>query len=169
MARQIQLRRGTTSQHSTFTGALGEVTVDTDKDVVVVHDGSTAGGFPAVKATSLATVATTGSYSDLSGTPSLATVATTGAYGDLSGTPSLATVATTGAYSDLSGLPTIPVVGTDALAYDANLQGFVDALTLPTSDGASGQALVTNGSGTISFGSAGISTGKAIAMAIVFG
>lgn len=81
----------------------------------------------------------------------------------------LATVATTGAYSDLSGAPTIPVVGTDALAYDANLQGFVDALTLPTSDGADGQALVTNGSGTISFGSAGISTGKAIAMAIVFG
>jgi hypothetical protein len=38
----------------------------------------------------------------------LATVATTGAYSDLSGTPTLATVATTGAYSDLSGTPTIP-------------------------------------------------------------
>ena len=61
------------------------------------------------------------------------------------------------------------VPGIDVLAYDANLQGFVDALTLPTSDGSDGQALVTNGSGTISFGSAGISTGKAIAMAIVFG
>ena len=57
----------------------------------------------------------------------------------------------------------------DVLAYVANLQAFVAALTLPTSDGTSGQALVTNGSGTISFGSAGISTGKAIAMAIVFG
>ncbi len=60
-------------------------------------------------------------------------------------------------------------IGSDVLAYDANLQGFVTALTLPTSDGSNGQALVTNGSGTISFGSAGISTGKAIAMAIVFG
>ena len=60
-------------------------------------------------------------------------------------------------------------VGSDVLAYDANLQAFVTALTLPTSDGSNGQALVTNGSGTISFGSAGISTGKAIAMAIVFG
>ena len=60
-------------------------------------------------------------------------------------------------------------IGTDVLAYDANLQGFVTAFTLPTVDGTSGQALVTNGSGTISFGSAGISTGKAIAMAIVFG
>ena len=60
-------------------------------------------------------------------------------------------------------------IGSDVLAYDANLQSFVTALTLPTSDGSSGQALVTNGSGTVSFGSAGISTGKAIAMAIVFG
>lgn len=60
-------------------------------------------------------------------------------------------------------------VGSDVLAYDANLQSFVTALTLPTSDGTSGQALVTNGSGTVSFGDAGISTGKAIAMAIVFG
>ncbi len=60
-------------------------------------------------------------------------------------------------------------IGSDVLAYDANLQAFVAALTLTTSDGTSGQALVTNGSGTISFGSAGISTGKAIAMAIVFG
>ena len=49
MARQIQFRRGTTAQHASFTGAVGEVTVDTDKDVVVVHDGSTAGGFPLMK------------------------------------------------------------------------------------------------------------------------
>ena len=60
-------------------------------------------------------------------------------------------------------------IGSDVLAYDANLQAFVTALTLPTSDGTNGQALVTNGSGTVSFGSAGIGTGKAIAMAIVFG
>ena len=41
---EVKLRRGTTSQHTGFTGAVGEVTVDTDKDTVVVHDGSTAGG-----------------------------------------------------------------------------------------------------------------------------
>ena len=46
MATILQLRRGTTVQHSTFTGAVGEVTVDTTKDTVVVHDGSTAGGIP---------------------------------------------------------------------------------------------------------------------------
>lgn len=45
-ATQLQLRRGNTSQHSTFTGAVAEVTVDTDKKVVVVHDGVNAGGTP---------------------------------------------------------------------------------------------------------------------------
>lgn len=41
----LQLRRGTTVEHSTFTGAEGEITVNTTKDTLVVHDGSTAGGF----------------------------------------------------------------------------------------------------------------------------
>ena len=67
------------------------------------------------------------------------------------------------------------VIGSDVQAFDANntadsnLNSFLSAVTLPTSDGTNGQALVTNGSGTVSFGDAGISTGKAIAMAIVFG
>jgi hypothetical protein len=43
------------------------------------------------------------------------------------------------------------------------------SLSLPTADGTSGQAIVTDGAGALSFGTAGISTGKAIAMAIVFG
>ena len=59
MARQIQLRRGTTTQTNAFTGALAEVTVDTDKDTLVVHDGSTAGGHPLVKTSDLGTAATT--------------------------------------------------------------------------------------------------------------
>lgn len=42
-------------------------------------------------------------------------------------------------------------------------------LNYPTADGTSGQAIVTNGSGTLSFGTAGISTGKSIAMAMIFG
>ena len=57
--------------------------------------------------TSLATVATSGSYNDLSNKPSLAAVATSGAYSDLSGTPNLATVATSGSYTDLSNKPTL--------------------------------------------------------------
>jgi len=46
MAKLLKLRRGNTSQHGNFTGAEGEVTVDTDKDTLVVHDGSQAGGRP---------------------------------------------------------------------------------------------------------------------------
>jgi len=45
----------------------------------------------------------------------------------------------------------------------------LDGLTFPNADGSANQALITNGSGTLSFGTAGITTGKAIAMAIVFG
>ena len=44
MAKQLQLRRGTTAQHATFTGAVGEITVDTAKNTVVVHPGSVSGG-----------------------------------------------------------------------------------------------------------------------------
>jgi hypothetical protein len=45
MSTQVQTRRGNTTQTSVFTGAVAEITVDTDKKTVVVHDGSTAGGF----------------------------------------------------------------------------------------------------------------------------
>jgi len=45
MPTQIQWRRGNTAQTAAFTGALAEVTVDTDKKTLVVHDGVTAGGF----------------------------------------------------------------------------------------------------------------------------
>ena len=43
------------------------------------------------------------------------------------------------------------------------------SLSLPSADGTSGQAITTDGSGVLSFSTAGITTGKAIAMAIVFG
>jgi plasmid maintenance system antidote protein VapI len=46
MPTQIQWRRGTTAQTASFTGATGEVTVDTTKKTLVVHDGVTPGGFP---------------------------------------------------------------------------------------------------------------------------
>jgi hypothetical protein len=46
MAKTLQFRRGTTSELSSQTGAVGELFVDTTKDTVVVMDGSTPGGFP---------------------------------------------------------------------------------------------------------------------------
>ena len=53
MAKLLKLRRGTTSQHSSFTGAEGEVTVDTDKETLVVHNGSSAAGFPLARESAL--------------------------------------------------------------------------------------------------------------------
>lgn len=44
MAKRLQLRRGTATEHNTFTGAIGEVTVDTTNKTLRVHDGTTAGG-----------------------------------------------------------------------------------------------------------------------------
>jgi hypothetical protein len=88
MSTALKLRRGTTAQHSTFTGLEAELTVDTTKDTAVVHNGTTAGGFPLLrqdlanntdvaKLSVLSTVATTGAYSDLTGKPTLGTAAAT--------------------------------------------------------------------------------------------
>ena len=45
----VQFRRGTTSQNNAFTGALGELSIDTQLDTIRVHDGSTAGGYELVQ------------------------------------------------------------------------------------------------------------------------
>lgn len=60
----------------------------------------------------LATVATSGSYNDLSGKPAFATVATSGSYNDLTGKPAFATVAMSGNYNDLSNRPAFAPVAT---------------------------------------------------------
>jgi FtsH-binding integral membrane protein len=44
MPTTVQFRRGTTAQNNAFTGANGEISVDTTDGRLVVHDGSTAGG-----------------------------------------------------------------------------------------------------------------------------
>jgi len=45
MSTQVQFRRGTAAENDAFTGAVGEVTVDTTNKALRVHDGATAGGF----------------------------------------------------------------------------------------------------------------------------
>ena len=56
MSTQVQIRRGNTAQTAAFTGAIAELTVDTDKKVVVVHDGTTAGGIPLSKESTASTI-----------------------------------------------------------------------------------------------------------------
>ena len=81
----------------------------TDGTIVNVDIASNA-AIAATKIAGLATVATTGAYTDVTGTPTLATVATTGAYSDLSGTPSLvASLADLGVTASAADLNTTDV------------------------------------------------------------
>ena len=54
MATQIKRRTGTTAEHSTFTGAASELTVNSTTNTVHVHDGTTAGGHPLAKSSEVA-------------------------------------------------------------------------------------------------------------------
>jgi hypothetical protein len=47
-SKQVQLRRGTASEHGSFTGAAGELTYVTDDKTLRIHDGATAGGIKAL-------------------------------------------------------------------------------------------------------------------------
>jgi len=76
----------------------------------------------------------------------------------------------------VSGELALNIANADMSIYTKNASGTVKlvfnnpaALKYPTADGTSGQAVVTDGAGNLSFGNAGISTGKSIAMAMIFG
>lgn len=56
MSRQIQIRRGTAAENNAFTGAIGEVTMDTTNKTLRVHDGETAGGTVLAKQSEIPTV-----------------------------------------------------------------------------------------------------------------
>jgi len=140
MSTQIQRRRGSTVEHSTFTGAVGELTIDTTKKTVVVHDGSTQGGIPLAKESALA--ATVGDLTDV-------TVTSIGA-GEILKYSGSEWVNNTLAEA---GIVATGDIGSAVQAYDANLTSFVTALTLPTADGTTGQFLKTDGSGNVTFAS----------------
>jgi len=52
----LQFRRGTTAQNNSFTGAAGEISIDTTLDTLRVHDGSTAGGLELTQNTATQTL-----------------------------------------------------------------------------------------------------------------
>jgi hypothetical protein len=82
MTEQLQLRRGTATQVGAFTGAQGEVVVDTTNNRAVVNDGSTAGGWPAAKlsevVTNTRTAVSDAAYSALAADRLIAYTALTG-------------------------------------------------------------------------------------------
>jgi hypothetical protein len=83
MSEQLQLRRGTASQIASFTGAQGEVVVDTTNYRLVLQDGSTAGGYPVAKLAEIVantrTAVSDASYAALPSDRTIAFVALTAA------------------------------------------------------------------------------------------
>jgi len=100
----VQLRRGTDTEHSSFTGAEGEVTVDTTNDTLRVHDGTTAGGIRLAKLSEVSggtgTVTSVGSGTGLTGGP-ITTSGTLSIANDGVGPDQLAdTAVTAGSYTN---------------------------------------------------------------------
>lgn len=151
-------------------GGGGSITVDsalsTTSKNPVQNKVVTAAINSKVDSSSLATVATSGSYNDLSNKPTIPTIPTqTSAFTNngSDGTSTyveadeLATVATTGAYSDLSGTPTIPTATGDL----TNDSGFITSADLPTktsdltNDGSDGTSTYVEASGLATIATSG--------------
>lgn len=81
MSTQIQYRRGTDTQNNGFTGADGEITVDTTAKTLRVHDGSTAGGAVVVATTAAQTLTNKTLTSPTLTTPALDAIVKNGTTG----------------------------------------------------------------------------------------
>lgn len=118
---------GATALQSVPSGYATETYVDNHHDNTKQDKIDASHKLSANYVSGLSTVATTGSYNDLSNKPSLATVATSGSYNDLTNKPVLATVATSGSYNDLSNKPSIPTKTSDL----TNDSGFITVEDIP--------------------------------------
>ena len=118
-------------------GTRGKIYIDGQVDLTANPTGSATADLSTIKigSTIYSVNASSISWSNVTDKPTFATVATSGSYTDLSNTPDLsiyaessdlATVATTGAYSDLSGTPTIPTATSDL----TNDSGFITSSAL---------------------------------------
>tara|TARA_B110001454_G_C12673651_1_gene414872 strand:+ start:472 stop:966 length:495 start_codon:yes stop_codon:yes gene_type:complete len=164
MAKIVKKRRGTTLEHSTFTGAIGELTVNTDLDTVVVHDGVTVGGF------SLARSDGTNLTGSSAGSIGLSELNISGAAGtagqvlstDGSGNLTFISLSTQTLGGDLSG----------TISNAQIKENTVGVTELNVADGVANTYLTTDGSGNLSFGAinvTGATTGFAVAMSIALG
>jgi len=129
MAKLLRLRRGTDTQHTTFTGAEGEVTVNTTNDSLHVHDGTTAGGRELARADLSNLPAGTIDNADINSSAAIANskLATSGV--------------TAGTYGSSSAIPAITV----------NDRGIVTSATTSAID----STAITNGTSNVSVAASG--------------
>ena len=78
MTTAVQRRRGTNTEHASFTGLEGEISVNTTNESVHVHDGSTAGGFELMRADGANSTVTLGDISGVTAGTGLSGGGTTG-------------------------------------------------------------------------------------------
>ena len=135
MPTTVQFRRGTTAQNDAFTGAAGELSIDTDLNVIRVHDNSTAGGEAMVGKTATQTLTNKTLTSPTINSGTVGTALTFNAQADAR-------------FADSDSSNWVAFQGPATIASNITW-------TLPNADGSSGQALVTNGSGTLSWAAAG--------------
>ena len=147
MSTQVQIRRGNTAQTAAFTGSIAELTVDTDKKVVVVHDGTTAGGNPLIKANGSIT---TGQILTSNGSHLLAlsNTGTAGTYGNASYIP----VVTTDAYGRVSSVTNTAIAISSGVVTGVMTfaQGGANATSYTT-----GSLLTSNGTSFVSVANTG--------------
>jgi hypothetical protein len=147
MSTQVAIRRGNTAQTAAFTGVVAELTVDTDKKVVVVHDGTTAGGNPLIKANASIT---TGQILTSNGSHLLAlsNTGTAGTYGNASYIP----VVTTDAYGRVSSVTNTAIAISSGVVTGVMTfaQGGANATSYTT-----GSLLTSNGTAFVSVANTG--------------
>jgi len=166
MSTQVQFRRGTTTQNNAFTGANGEISIDTDVKTIRLHDGVTGGGASIMMNTTTSQTALNKTFSTGSVWTGNAVALGYGGTGS-----SLSAVAGAVAYSGASGLG-LSAAGTSGQVLVSGGTGspvWVNASSLTTgtatvattatniAGGSAGQLIIQSDTGVSSFITAGAS------------
>ena len=142
MHKILKLRRGNTATTNTFVGSNGEVTIDTDKHVLVVHDGTTPGGWPQLSQGTLvlpiASATTIGGIKIGSGLNI-----------DGNGVVTVSSASIGNLSIDNQTINGTVVNGNIAIAPNGTGRVILSGLAFPRNDGLPGQTLVTDGNGNI--------------------
>ena len=128
MSQEKLRRRGTTAEHTVFTGGEGEITIDTTKDTIVVHDGATAGGFPLLREDGINNAQASAFRTNMGIQPSVTSlvfgeVVLPASDGTLSGSSTLTYlngILSLGGYLDFTASNSIRDNGVDAIQFDGS-------------------------------------------------
>ena len=140
MTTAVQRRRGTNTEHASFTGLEGEISVNTTNESVHVHDGSTAGGFELMRADGANSTVSLGDITGVTAGTGLSGGGTTGTVTlDIDGT--VATLAGTQTFTNktlTSPILNTPTIGTSftiggATITEAELE-ILDGATVTTTE-----------------------------------